>query len=206
MARQGAEAARLRRELTGLLQRRERLARRLRSLRGFGDYLRGVLARTGQVSTGGSLSCGAILCVPKVPCQGPTPSRAAAPAASQPPPAAQFQDVPAMLAHFGVLAGVRAALAQQAEAGQERLAQGWARLRRYQEEASSELLRTKSELAQLRAHLEATRHDVLQRVRGGREVPKDPPRDRGSSLDPKRAAEGRCPTQQWWEARWHPLG
>ncbi|NXE72122.1 CC42M protein, partial [Cochlearius cochlearius] len=120
-ARQGAEAARLRRELTGLLQRRERLARRLRSLRGFGDYLRGVLARTGQ-----------------------------------------FQDVPDMLAHFGALAGARAALAQQAEAGQERLAQGWARLRRYQEEASSELLRTKSEVAQLRAHLEAARHDVLQ--------------------------------------------
>ncbi|NXT31490.1 CC42M protein, partial [Pelecanoides urinatrix] len=121
-AEQGAEAARLRRELTGLLQHRERLARRLRSLRSFGDYLRGVLARTGQ-----------------------------------------FQDVPAMLAHFGALVGAHAALAQQAEAGQERLAQGWARLRRYQEEASSELQRTNNELTQLRAHLEAARHDVLQR-------------------------------------------
>ncbi|NXU23622.1 CC42M protein, partial [Thalassarche chlororhynchos] len=120
-AGQGAEAARLRRELKGLLQRREHLARRLRSLRGFGDYLQGVLARMGQ-----------------------------------------FQDVPAMLAHFGVLAGARAALAQEAEAGQERLAQGWARLQRYQEEASSELLRTNDELTQLRAHLEAARHDVLQ--------------------------------------------
>ncbi|NXX61750.1 CC42M protein, partial [Scopus umbretta] len=121
VAGQGAEAARLHRELAALLQRRERLARRLQSLRGFGDYLRGVLARMGQ-----------------------------------------FQDVPAMLAHFRVLAETRAALAQQAEAGQERLSQGWARLRQYQEEASSELLRTKNELAQLRAHLEAARHDVLQ--------------------------------------------
>ncbi|KFM13094.1 Coiled-coil domain-containing protein 42A, partial [Aptenodytes forsteri] len=49
-----------------------------------------------------------------------------------------------------------------AEAGQERLAQGWARLRRYQEEASSELLRTNNELTQLRARLEAARHEVLQ--------------------------------------------
>ncbi|NXS39736.1 CC42M protein, partial [Balaeniceps rex] len=121
VAGQGAEAARLHRELTGLLQRRERLAQRLQSLRGFGDYLRGVLARMGQ-----------------------------------------FQDVPAMLARFGALAGARAALAQQAEARQKQLAQGWARLRQYQEEASSELLRTNDELAQLRAHLEATRHDVLQ--------------------------------------------
>ncbi|XP_072736515.1 cilia- and flagella-associated protein 73 [Ciconia boyciana] len=120
-AGQGAAAARLRQELTGLLQRRERLARRLRSLRGFGDYLQGVLARTGQ-----------------------------------------FQDVPAMLAHFGALAGARAALAQEAEAGQERLAQGWARLQRYEEEAGSELLRTNDELTQLRARLEAARHDVLQ--------------------------------------------
>ncbi|NXJ97054.1 CC42M protein, partial [Corythaixoides concolor] len=120
-AEQGAKATRLRRELAGLLQRRERMARRLRSLRSFGDFLQGVWARTGQ-----------------------------------------FQDVPAMLAHFGVLAGARAALAQQAEARQERLAQGWARLRRYQEEADSELLRTNDELTQLRAHLDAARHDVLQ--------------------------------------------
>ncbi|NWH44399.1 CC42M protein, partial [Fregata magnificens] len=117
---QGAKAACLRRELMGLLQHRERLARCLRSLRGFGDYLRGVLA------------------------------------------SGQFQDVPAMLAHFGALAAARAALVQQAEAGQERLAQGQARLQRYQEEASSKLLHTNNELTQLRARLEATRHDVLQ--------------------------------------------
>ncbi|XP_010573920.1 PREDICTED: coiled-coil domain-containing protein 42B [Haliaeetus leucocephalus] len=117
----GAEVARLRRELEGLLRRRERLARCLRSLRGFGDYLRSVLAGMGQ-----------------------------------------FQDIPAMLAHFGALAGARAALAQQAEARQEQLAQGWARLRRYREEAGSKLLCTKDDLTRLRARLEATRHDVLQ--------------------------------------------
>ncbi|NXT95229.1 CC42M protein, partial [Anhinga rufa] len=120
-AGQGAEAARLRQELAGLLQRRERLARRLRSLRGFGDYLQGVLARTGQ-----------------------------------------FQDVPAMLAHFGALAGARAALAHQAEARRERLAQSRAQLRQYQEEASSKLLHTTTELTQLRAQLEAARHATLQ--------------------------------------------
>ncbi|NXU81532.1 CC42M protein, partial [Oreotrochilus melanogaster] len=70
------------------------------------------------------------------------------------PPAAQFQDVPAMLAHFVALARTQAALAQQAEARQE--------LQRYQEEASSELLHTSKELDQLHACLEATRHDVLQ--------------------------------------------
>ncbi|NXN71546.1 CC42M protein, partial [Himantopus himantopus] len=121
VAGQGAEATRLRQELTGLLQLRERLVRRLRSLRGFGDYLQGVLARTGQ-----------------------------------------FQDVPAMLAHFRALVATRAALAQQAEARQEQLAQGRALLRQYQEETSSELLRTSNELTQLRARLEAARHDVLQ--------------------------------------------
>uniref|UniRef100_A0A663EJH0 Cilia and flagella associated protein 73 n=1 Tax=Aquila chrysaetos chrysaetos TaxID=223781 RepID=A0A663EJH0_AQUCH len=120
-AGQGAEVARLRRELEGLLRRRERLARRLRSLRGFGDYLRSVLAGMGQ-----------------------------------------FQDIPAMLAHFGALAGARAALAQQAEAGQEQLAQGRARLRRYREEAGSKLLRTNDELTRLRARLEDARRDVLQ--------------------------------------------
>ncbi|NWQ85659.1 CC42M protein, partial [Burhinus bistriatus] len=120
-AGQGAEAARLHRELVGLVQLRERLARRLRSLHGFGDYLQGVLARTGQ-----------------------------------------FQDIPAMLAHFRALAGMRAALAQQAEARQEQLAQGWALLRRYQEEADSEVLRTNAELTQLRARLEAAHHDALQ--------------------------------------------
>ncbi|KAM6052684.1 cilia- and flagella-associated protein 73 isoform 3-T3 [Chlamydotis macqueenii] len=121
VAGRDAEAARLRQELEGLRGHREHLAQHLWSLRRFGDYLRGVLARTGQ-----------------------------------------FQDVPAMLARFGALAGARAALVQQVEAGQERLAQGWAQLRRYQEEAGSELLRTNDELAQLRAQLEATRHDVLQ--------------------------------------------
>ncbi|KAM6403769.1 cilia- and flagella-associated protein 73 [Rhynochetos jubatus] len=121
VAGQGAKATRLRRELEGLLQRRERLARRLRSLRCFGDYLQGVLASSGQ-----------------------------------------FQDVPAMLAHFGGLAGVRVALVQRAEAGQEQLAQGWARLRRYQEEADTELRHATAELTQLRAQLQAARRDVLQ--------------------------------------------
>lgn len=111
-----------------------------------------------------------------------------------------------MLARFGVLAGARAALAQQAEAGQERLAQGWARLRQYQEEASSELLRTNNELTQLHARLEAARHEVLQGVRGDVGCPRSPPRERGSSMDTKRAAEGRCPMRWWWEAGRHPLG
>ncbi|NXI03229.1 CCD42 protein, partial [Pachycephala philippinensis] len=74
----------------------------------------------------------------------------------------QFQDVPAMLVHFGVLAGVQAALAQEAEAGQERLAQGRARLQRYRQESSTELLGTKDELARLHTHLEAAHQDVLQ--------------------------------------------
>ncbi|KAM6378048.1 cilia- and flagella-associated protein 73 isoform 2-T2 [Pluvialis apricaria] len=123
VAEQGAEAARLRRELTGLLQLRERLAQHLQSLRGFRDYLRGVLARTGQ-----------------------------------------FQDVPTMLAHFRALVATRAALVQQAEAGQARLAQGRALLRQYQEEAGSELRRADNELTQLRARLEAAHHAVLQEV------------------------------------------
>ncbi|NWH63294.1 CC42M protein, partial [Geococcyx californianus] len=74
----------------------------------------------------------------------------------------QFQSVPAMVSHFRVLVGARALLAQQAEARREKLAQGRAQLQRYQEEAGSELLRTKDELAQLRAQLEATHRDVLQ--------------------------------------------
>ncbi|XP_037247282.1 cilia- and flagella-associated protein 73 isoform X5 [Falco rusticolus] len=49
-AGQGAKATRLRRELAGLLRRRERLAQRLRSLRGFGEYLQGVLPSMGQES------------------------------------------------------------------------------------------------------------------------------------------------------------
>ncbi|XP_064889921.1 cilia- and flagella-associated protein 73 [Columba livia] len=74
----------------------------------------------------------------------------------------QFQDVPAMLAHFVALAGARAALAQEAAAGQERLAQRRAQLQQYQEETDSELLRTRDELARLRARLEATLIEVLQ--------------------------------------------
>ncbi|XP_027737709.1 cilia- and flagella-associated protein 73 [Empidonax traillii] len=120
-ARAGAEAARLHRELEGLLQHRERLARRLRSLRRFGDYLRDALASMGQ-----------------------------------------FQDVPAMLVHFGVLAEARAALAQEAEAGQEQVAQGRARLQRCQEEMSTEILSASNELAQLHTRLEAARQDVLR--------------------------------------------
>ncbi|XP_075290589.1 cilia- and flagella-associated protein 73 isoform X2 [Opisthocomus hoazin] len=120
-AEQDAEAACLRRELEGLLRRRESLARRLRTLRVFSEYLQGVLARSGQ-----------------------------------------FQDVPAMLAHFGALAGARAALARRAAAGREQLAQGRARLQRYRDEAGSEVQRTSAELSQLRARLEAARRDVLQ--------------------------------------------
>uniref|UniRef100_A0A8C3D715 Uncharacterized protein n=1 Tax=Cairina moschata TaxID=8855 RepID=A0A8C3D715_CAIMO len=85
-----------------------------------------------------------------------------APVTPRPLPTAQFQDVPSMLAHFGALVGVRAALQQQLEAGQQRLAQGRARLQRYHEEAGGELLRGRDEVLQLRARLEAARHDVLQ--------------------------------------------
>ncbi|XP_005054932.2 PREDICTED: uncharacterized protein LOC101809147 [Ficedula albicollis] len=85
-----------------------------------------------------------------------------APLASQPPLPAQFQDVPAMLEHFGVLAGVRAALAREAEAGQELLAQGRAQLERYCQESSTQLLGTRDELARLHTRLEAVRRDVLQ--------------------------------------------
>ncbi|NWU19067.1 CCD42 protein, partial [Dyaphorophyia castanea] len=74
----------------------------------------------------------------------------------------QFQDVPAMLVHFGVLAGARAALAREAEARQERLAQDRARLQRNRQETSTELLRAKDELARLHTRLQAARQDVLQ--------------------------------------------
>ncbi|XP_062360256.1 cilia- and flagella-associated protein 73 [Cinclus cinclus] len=120
-AAERAGAARLQRELEQLLRRRERLARRLRSLRPFGDYLRDVLARMGQ-----------------------------------------FQDVWAMLEHFTVLAGVRAALAREAEAGQELLAQGRAQLEQYRQESNSQLLGTRDELARLHTRLEAAGQDVLQ--------------------------------------------
>ncbi|NXP52851.1 CCD42 protein, partial [Heliornis fulica] len=72
----------------------------------------------------------------------------------------QFQDIQAMVAHFGVLVGAWATLAQETEAGQEQLAQARARLRRYEDD--SELLRTEAELAQLRAQLEAAHREVLQ--------------------------------------------
>ncbi|NXJ80243.1 CC42M protein, partial [Trogon melanurus] len=74
----------------------------------------------------------------------------------------EFQDIPTMLAHFRVLVGVQAALPQETEAGQEQLAQGWARLQRYQEEGGSELPRPNSELARLHTHLEVAHREVLQ--------------------------------------------
>ncbi|NXD29031.1 CC42M protein, partial [Spelaeornis formosus] len=73
----------------------------------------------------------------------------------------QFQDVPAMLVHLGVLAEVRAALAREAEAGQELLAQGKAQLQQYRQETSTQLLGTRDELARLHTRLEAARQDVL---------------------------------------------
>ncbi|XP_074410216.1 cilia- and flagella-associated protein 73 isoform X2 [Zonotrichia albicollis] len=72
------------------------------------------------------------------------------------------QDVPAMLVHLGVLAEVRAALAREAEAGQEQLAQGRAQLQRYRQESSTQLVGTRNELARLHTRLEAARQDVLQ--------------------------------------------
>ncbi|KAM3661471.1 LOW QUALITY PROTEIN: cilia- and flagella-associated protein 73 [Ammospiza maritima maritima] len=74
----------------------------------------------------------------------------------------QFQDVPAMLVHLGVLAEVRAALAREAEAGQEQLAQGRAQLQRYRQESSTQLLGTWNELARLHTRLEAAQQDVRQ--------------------------------------------
>ncbi|XP_033924378.1 cilia- and flagella-associated protein 73 isoform X1 [Melopsittacus undulatus] len=74
----------------------------------------------------------------------------------------QFQDVPSMLAHFEALLALRAALAQEAEAGQERLARGWAQLRGYREETLSELLCIATEEAQHHMCLEAAHREVLQ--------------------------------------------
>ena len=75
-AGQGAKATRLRRELAGLLRRRERLAQRLRSFRGFGEYLQGVLPSMGQVGAG----------VPVVPpCMSPSPLWGVQPCPEQPP-------------------------------------------------------------------------------------------------------------------------
>ncbi|XP_040433160.1 cilia- and flagella-associated protein 73 isoform X1 [Cygnus olor] len=184
----GAEADGLQQELAGLLRRRERLRRRLRGLRVFGDYLQGVVATTGQVrvpvpcpqevvflqghqrplhpklhvgaSVGGS---GGVGTRNHLRDEGEQhPGGVGALATAQPLPTTQFQDVPSMLAHFGALAGVRAALLHQLEAGKQRLAQGRARLQRYHEEAGSELLRGRDEVLQLRARLEAARHDVLR--------------------------------------------
>uniref|UniRef100_A0A8C3EPZ6 Uncharacterized protein n=1 Tax=Corvus moneduloides TaxID=1196302 RepID=A0A8C3EPZ6_CORMO len=97
-----------------------------------------------------------------------------------------------MLVHFGVLAGVRAALAREAEAGQERLAQGRARLQRYRQETSTELLGTKDELARLHTRLEAARQDVLQWVRGMSGA-QGPPRGEGQQC--RCSAQGRCPVR-----------
>nr|XP_047919605.1 cilia- and flagella-associated protein 73 isoform X4 [Anser cygnoides] len=190
-AQRGAEADGLQQELAGLLRRREQLRRRLRGLRVFGNYLRGVVATTGQVrvpvpcpqgvvflqghqhplhpklhvgaSVGGSGGAGT---QNRLRDEGEQHlGGVGAPATARPLPTTQFQDVPSMLAHFGALAGVRAALLHQLEAGQQRLAQGRARLQRYHEEAGGELLRGRDEVVQLRARLEAVRHDVLQGVR-----------------------------------------
>uniref|UniRef100_A0A8C5TUS4 Uncharacterized protein n=1 Tax=Malurus cyaneus samueli TaxID=2593467 RepID=A0A8C5TUS4_9PASS len=54
-----------------------------------------------------------------------------------------------------------------AEAGQERLAQAMARLQRYRQESSTQLLATRDELARLHTRLEAARQDALQWVREG---------------------------------------
>lgn len=87
-----------------------------------------------------------------------------------------------MLAHFGVLEEVRAALAREAEAGQGLLAQGRAQLQRCRQDISTQLLGTRNELARLHTRLEAARRDVLQWVRGmGWGVPKDPP-GRGAAV------------------------
>ncbi|NXN19980.1 CC42M protein, partial [Indicator maculatus] len=75
----------------------------------------------------------------------------------------QFQDVPAMLAHFEALVRSWATLAQEAETEQEQLALGWAQLQQHQEEVDSKLLSTNNEVPQLHACLEAAPHDKLQR-------------------------------------------
>uniref|UniRef100_A0A8B9SRW0 DUF4200 domain-containing protein n=1 Tax=Anas platyrhynchos TaxID=8839 RepID=A0A8B9SRW0_ANAPL len=105
----------------------------------------------------------------------------------------RFQDVPSMLAHFGALVGVRAALLQQLEAGQQRLAQGRARLQRYHEESGGELLQGRDEVLQLRARLEAARHDVFQGVRGGCGTPRTPFWGRGVGVQ----APDRGPVLLW---------
>ncbi|XP_071672345.1 cilia- and flagella-associated protein 73 [Patagioenas fasciata] len=118
----------------------------------------------------------------------------------------QFQDVPAMLAHFAVLARARATLAQEAAAGQERLAQGRAQLQRYQEETDSELLRTRDELARLRARLEAARIEVLQEVRRDTGCPGTPSRQRGSSLQHTGSRDAQCDDGKVGGTSWAELG
>nr|XP_038043174.1 cilia- and flagella-associated protein 73 isoform X1 [Anas platyrhynchos]XP_038043175.1 cilia- and flagella-associated protein 73 isoform X1 [Anas platyrhynchos] len=187
VAWRGADADGLQQELAGLLRRRERLRRQLQGLQVFGEYLRGVVATTGRVSVTkgvspsrvplGLCSSGATSTLSSTLGASVRGSGArnhpqnegeqhhgglSAPVTPRPLPTAQFQDVPSMLAHFGALVGVRAALLQQLEAGQQRLAQGRARLQRYHEEAGGELLQGRDEVLQLRARLEAARHDVLQ--------------------------------------------
>lgn len=103
-----------------------------------------------------------------------------------------------MLEHFAVLAGVRAALAREAEAGQELLAQGRAQLQQDRQDISTQLLGTREELAQLHARLEAARQDVLQWVRGMGGA-QGAPRQRGSSTEPRCAAQVRCPV--WWRCQ-----
>lgn len=170
-AEQDAEAARLHQQLAGLQRRRDRLAQRLQSLQRFHSCLQDVLARMGQVSASPGPLCGAS----PMGCSSPP-----TPAGSEPPLAAQFQDIPSMLAHFEALLALRAALAQEAEAGQERLARSWARIRGYREETPSKLLCIATERAQLRACLEAAHREVLQGVR----------RDMGCIKTRRGAAEG----------------
>ncbi|XP_052545570.1 cilia- and flagella-associated protein 73 isoform X1 [Tympanuchus pallidicinctus] len=74
----------------------------------------------------------------------------------------RFQDVPSMLAHFGALMEAQAVLLQQVEAGRVALAQGRAQLQQRCEEADGELTSGNEEVLQLRARLEAARHDVLK--------------------------------------------
>lgn len=81
---------------------------------------------------------------------------------------------------------MRAALAREAEAGQKLVAQGRAQLQRYRQDTGIQLLGTRNELARLHARLEVARQDVLQWVRG-MEGAQGPPRQRGSSTDPRDA-------------------
>uniref|UniRef100_A0A8C9U7U5 Uncharacterized protein n=1 Tax=Serinus canaria TaxID=9135 RepID=A0A8C9U7U5_SERCA len=109
-----------------------------------------------------------------------------------------------MLVHFGVLAGARADLAREAEAGQEQLAQGRAQLQRYRQDTSIQLLGTRNELARLHARLEAAHQDVLQWVRGMWGAPGPP--GRGAAVQTPVCCTKRCP--MWWRCQGglHPSG